>query len=695
MSIKPILQNESQECGLACLAMISCYHGLHLDLVDLRRRFSISVKGVSLSSLIDYADDLGYSSRALRLEMSELSQLRTPCILHWDNNHFVVLEKISRGKLTVLDPARGVRKLVEAQVSDHFTGVALELNPNVGFKSSKPKNRIKIRELLGRAVGLKRALSNILGLAVALELVALLTPQITQWVVDNALVTADKDLLLLAVLGGGLLLVMDFMLRMARGWIGLRINQQLAIQWTSNVFGHLLKLPWSYFEKRRLGDISARFNSLAAIRQFFANGAVMALLDGTMAINTLAMMFIFSPKLSVIVVVALGLFGGLRVTFYYPLRLASEERIVLSSRETSYFLESIRAVLPLKLFNATSQRLSRWGNLLADVQNRDVLTQKLMLLFSSLNTLIFGVEGLVILFVGGHFVMDGTLTLGMLLAFMAYKAQFTNRASKIVDLVVEFRMLTLHAERLADIVLEEPEPAAMQETDISRLTASVEFRNVSFRYADGEPWVVRGLNLVISPGETVAIVGRSGCGKSTLIKLVLGLVKPTEGEVLIGGVSISHLGLVPARRMVGVVMQEDYLMAGSLGDNIAFFDPESTEENIEAASKIANIHNSIVKMPMGYQTLVSELGSGLSGGQKQRLLLARALYRKPKILVLDEATSHLDIHSEQHVVRALNSLDMTRILIAHRRETLVFADRIVVMENGSVLQNMMPSQEKA
>ncbi|SEP97165.1 ATP-binding cassette, subfamily B, RaxB [Pseudomonas cuatrocienegasensis] len=652
----------------------------------------MSVKGTGLNTLIGYAHELGYSSRALRLELYELSQLRMPCILHWDHNHFVVLEKISRGKIQILDPARGIRKLTESEVSDHFTGVALELNPNIGFQHSKPKDRIKIRDLLGRAVGLKRALGSILGLAVALEVITLLSPQITQWIVDSALVTADRDLLFLAVLGGGLLLVIDFVLRMARGWIGLRINQQLAIQWTSNVFGHLLKLPWPYFEKRQLGDISSRFHSLSAIRQFFANGAVMAVLDGGVAIITLAMMFLYSPALTAVVAVAILLYGILRAVFYYPLRMASEERIVLSARENSYFLESIRAVLPLKLFSTTSQRLSRWTNLLADVQNRDVLTQKLMLFFSSLNTLIFGMEGLVILFIGGHYVLDGTLTLGMLLAFIAYKTQFTGRASKLIDLSVEFRMLTLHAERLADIALEDPEPESPQETDISRLPASVEFRNVSFRYADGEPWVVKELNLMISPGETVAIVGRSGCGKSTLFKMILGLVRPTEGEILIGGIPLSQLGPTAARSMIGAVMQEDYLMAGSLSENIAFFDSDATQDDIESAAKKANIHKAIVNMPMGYQTLISEMGSGLSGGQKQRLLLARALYRKPRILALDEATSHLDIHSEQHVVSALNSINMTRILIAHRRETLVFATRVLFLEKGLIVQDLAPEK---
>ena len=686
--MKVILQSESHECGLACLAMVGSQYGLHLDLSSLRRRFAISAKGTSLPQIVKYSQSLEFSSRPLRLELDELQQLRLPCILHWNLNHFVVLEKVGRNKVSILDPAVGRRVLSLDEVSRCFTGVALELTPNATFKSAEQKPRLRLRELTGRVLGLKRALGNILMLALGLEVVALLSPQVTQWVVDHALVSADYDLLLLAVLGGCLLLVIDFALRMARGWMGLRLNQQLTLQWTSNFFQHLLRLPWSYFEKRHLGDITARFQSLDAIRAVLANGAVTIILDALVALITLVLMLLYSKMLTTIVMAAVGLYVLLRWVFYAPLRNATEERIVLATRENAYFLETIRAVQPLKLFNTTSLRLATWQNLLTDVQNRDLKTQKLVLVFAGCNTLIFGLEGMFLLYVGGLAVLENTLTLGMLLAFLAYKSQFTSRASKLIDLGIEIKMLSLHGERLADIALEAPEPSETIETDLNRIQPSIEFKNASFRYGDGERWVVKDLSLTIEAGDAVALVGRSGCGKSTLFKLMLGLLEPTEGSIRIGGIDIRQLGPQTIRNMVGVVMQDDQLMAGSLSENIACFEPGADQDRIEDAAKQANIHKTILNMPMGYQTLISEMGSGLSGGQKQRLLLARALYKQPMILALDEATSHLDLHGEQHVVFNLRSTSMTRVVIAHRRETVAMVSRIIHLEQGTITEDV-------
>lgn len=682
------LQSESQECGLACLVMVAAAHGLHLDLATLRRRFAVSIKGTSLAQLIRYAQSMEFTCRPLRLELEEIPQLRTPCILHWNLNHFVVLVKAQSGRLVILDPACGRQVLTLEEASRHFTGVALELSPNAEFVPAQHKPRLRLRTLIDRVMGLKRALGNIFVLAVALEMVALLSPQVTQWVVDGALVSADHHLLLLAVIGGCLLMLIDFVLRMAQGWMALRLNQQLALQWSGNLFSHLLRLPWPFFEKRQLGDITARFQSLSAIRNVLTNGAITVVIDSLVTLVTLAMMMLYSGALTGIVGGAVLLYAVLRLAFYHPLRNASEERIVLAARENSYFLESIRTVLPLKLFNMTSARLATWQNLMADVQNRDVTTQKMLLTFASLNTLIFGVEGMLLLYVGGLAVLEGSLSLGMLLAFLAYKSQFTGRASKLIDLGVEIRMLSLHAERLADIALEPIEPSSQSETDVQLIEPSLEFRDVSFRYAEGEPWIIRNLSLSIAAGDSVAIVGASGCGKSTLLKLMLGLLIPTEGEVLIGGVPARQLGIEVLRNLIGVVMQEDQLFAGSLAENIACFAPLADQGKIEEVARDAFIHDTICQMPMGYQTLVAEMGSGLSGGQRQRVLLARALYKQPKILALDEATSQLDLHSERCVVHAMQRMPMTRISIAHRQETIALAHRVVRMEKGTIIEDL-------
>lgn len=690
--MRPILQSEAAECGLACLAMLVTHHGLRTDLRALRRRFSVSLKGATLAQVMRHAEQLRFSTRALRCEPDELSQVQLPCVLHWNLNHFVVLERVCRDAITIVDPAVGRRRVSTAEVSRHFTGVALELSPTGEFVPADVRRRLRLRDLTGRVTGLKRALGNVLALAAGLEVIALVNPMVTQFIVDGALVTGDRDLLILAVLGGAALLVIDFLLRMARGWIGLRMNQQLAVQWTANLFSHLLRLPMSFFEKRHLGDITSRFGSLTSIRGTLTNGAISAALDGVMAFATLALMIVYSAKLTLVAVGALLLYAAIRFIAYRPFRAASEERIVLAAKENSFFLESIRAALPLKLYGRVAERIARWENLMVDVQNRDVATQKMSLWFASANTLISGGEGMLLLYLGGIAVLDRSMSLGMLLAFLAYKSQFGDRATKLIDLAIEVKMLGLHAERLADIALEPPEAEAPIETDTSRLAPRIEVRKLSFRYADGEPWVLRDFDLVIEAGESVAIVGASGCGKTTLLKLLLGLNEPSEGEIRIGAagaaIPIRQLGPSAYRALIGTVMQEDVLLSGSLAENIACFDPHIDMPGIEAAARLAAVHDDIVAMPMGYQTLVGEMGSSLSGGQKQRLLLARALYKNPRLLALDEATSHLDLDNERKVNAAIGRLALTRITIAHRPETIAAAARVVVLEAGRIVRDV-------
>ena len=304
-------------------------------------------------------------------------------------------------------------------------------------------------------------------------------------------------------------------------------------------------------------------------------------------------------------------------------------------------------------------------------------TEKPGIVFSISQTAITGAATLAIFYLGARLVMDNELTIGMLIAFASYQATFTGRMQALIGYAFDWRMLGLHAERLADIALEPPEERPPVETDAARLAPRIELRNISFRYADVEPWVLKNLSLLIEPGESVAIIGPSGCGKSTLMKIILGVLAPTEGEVLIDGIPIRRLGLAQYRRLIGAVLQDDHLLAGSIAENIAFFDPQPEDKRIEAAARVAAVHEEIHRMPMGYQTLVGDLGTSLSGGQKQRVLLARALYKRPKILVLDEATSHLDVFNERRVNQAIAGLKLTRIVVAHRPETIASAGRVV------------------
>ncbi|MFN7508846.1 MAG: peptidase domain-containing ABC transporter [Betaproteobacteria bacterium] len=675
--MRGVLQSQSSECALACVAMIASAHGLYADLAELRRRFPVSLKGATLAQLIRHAEALGFAARPLRLELEELGELALPCILHWDLTHFVVLKRVQRDRVVILDPAVGERVLPRAVVSKHFTGVALELTPTAEFKPVDVRRRVRFRELTGRVRGLPVALTQLFVLALALEVFALAAPLFNQFVIDEVVVSGDRELLDVLLIGFALLLITQTAISLLRHWLMMRLALDVNYQWSASLFAHLLRLPAAFFEKRHLGDIVSRFGSLAAMQNTLTTAVIGAVLDGIMAVLALAILFLYSPTLTLVALLAVAAYALVRLAFYRPFRNATEERLVLAAKEQSHFLETLRAMLPLKLSGRESERRARWQHLLADVFNRDVRTEKLGIVFSISQTAITGAATLAIFYLGARLVMDNELTVGMLIAFASYQATFTGRMQALIGYAFQWRMLGLHAERLADIALEPPEERPPLETDVSRLAPRIELRAISFRYADGEPWVLRNLSLSFEPGESVAIIGPSGCGKSTLMKIVLGVLAPTEGEVFIDGIPIRRLGLAQYRRLIGAVLQDDHLLAGSIAENIAFFDPQPEDRRIEAAARVAAVHEEIHRMPMGYQTLVGDLGTSLSGGQKQRVLLARALYKRPKILVLDEATSHLDVFNERRVNQAIAGLKLTRIVVAHRPETIASAGRVV------------------
>lgn len=689
MRVPVVLQTEAAECGLACLAMVAGAHGLRTDLPTLRRRFSISLKGVTLADLVRMAGELKLAPRALRAELHQLAQLRTPCILHWDLNHFVVLTGVSRGMASIHDPAHGERRLPLAEVSRHFTGVALELQPAAGFEPRVERQRVRLGDLLGPVHGLGRSIAQILVLALALEGFMLLAPLFMQWVVDEVIVSGDRDLLVTLGTGFVLLVVITAATAAVRSWAVLVLSAQLNLQWLVNVFAHLLRLPVAWFEKRHAGDIWSRFGSVQQIQRTLTTSFVEALLDGLLVVLTLAMMLAWAPVLAAIAVAAVTVYGLLRALYFRPLRRATEDALVFEAQQSTHFLESLRGVLAIKLFNAQADRQSRFASVVVDAMNAQVAIRRLELGFATLHRLLFGLERVAVIWVGALLVLDQRLSVGMLFAFMAWREQFAQRVSSLIDRAVELRMLRLQGERLADIVLTPPESDAPTLLAPGReLAPRIELRDVAFRYADGEPEVLSGLSLVIEPGESVAIVGPSGCGKTTLLKIILGVHAPTRGEVLVGGQPVSRLGLAAWRDLVGTVMQDETLFSGSIADNICFFDAQPDLAWVEQCARAAAVHDEIEAMPMGYHTLIGDMGAALSGGQKQRILLARALYKRPAILLLDEATSSLDVERERTVNQAVRQLALTRVIVAHRPETIASAARVIALDQGRIAQDL-------
>jgi ATP-binding cassette subfamily B protein RaxB len=687
-----IIQSEAAECGLASLAIVSRAHGLQLSLAELRQRFPLSLKGAKLNQIIHIAQALGLSTRALRLEMENLGKLQLPCILHWDLNHFVVLAKVGRSKVTILDPAIGEKKLSFSEVSKHFTGVALELTPSHEFKPRKAAPTVSIRQLTGRVTGVWRALAQILLLSVALQVFVVLAPFFMQWVVDQVLVSADKDLLTVLGLGFGLTLLLQISIGVLRGWSVIYLSSRLGLQWMGNVFAHALRLPLDFFEKRHLGDITSRMGSVQAIQRTLTTSFIEALIDGLMALVTFGLMLFYSWKLALVTLLAVALYACIRTVAYRPLRDGTEQQLVAAAKQQTHLLESLRGMQSVKVAGAEGLRRSTYDNLMVNTVNQDVRIARMGLGFNGASQLVFGVERIAVIWIGALLALQNVFSVGMLIAYLAYKDQFAQRMVALIDKFIEFRMLRLHGERLADIVLTPPEDAEFRPELPAPEEASIEVENLSFRYADGEPWVLQGCSLRIEPGEAVAIVGASGCGKTTLVKLLLGLLKPNEGSIRIGGHDLHKVGPGNIRKIVGAVMQDDQLFGGSIADNISFFDPQMDQAKVEHAAKLAAIHQEVMAMPMGYHSLIGDMGSSLSGGQKQRVILARALYREPKLLFLDEATSHLDVGNEQLVNVAVKQLDVTKVIVAHRPETIASADRVLVIAGGKIVHSYTPQK---
>jgi ATP-binding cassette, subfamily B, bacterial CvaB/MchF/RaxB len=676
-----IFQTEAAECGLACLAMIASYHGERIDMPALRQRFSISLRGTTLAHILKFADRLNLAGRPLRIELEDLSYLKTPCILHWDMNHFVVLKEAGRKQIVLHDPALGLRKMSYAQASRHFTGVALELTPTESFQPRDETQPLRMRDLTGRIVGLKRALAQIFALASVLELFAIISPLFLQLTIDKVVAAFDRDLLMTLGIGFMLLVGLQAFLGALRSWTTLYFGTALKLQWYANLFAHLVRLPVSFFEKRYFGDIMSRFDGAEAIQRTLTNNFIEALLDGMISIFMLAVMFLYSRKLALVVVLSVALYALLRNIAYRPLRVVMEEQIINMARQQTHFIETLRGIRTIKVFGREDSRKTRWMNLLVDTTNAQVTTEKLNIVFKSANLLIFGLQSVAIIWLGILLVLRGGFTVGMLFAFVAYQEQFKARITTLVDRMYEFRMLSLQVQRLSDVVFARPESNLLDLPLDPPAQPFIEVKSLYFRYSEVEPWLLENISLRIEPGECVAIVGPSGAGKSTLLKLMAGLLQPQAGDVIISGHSVctsraSVLG------KVGFVLQDDSLFAGTISENISFASDVADTARVEECARLACLHDEIMAMPMGYGTLIGDMGNALSGGQQQRLLLARALYQQPSILILDEATSHLDVATEQRIAAMLAELRMTRVFAAHRPDTVAIADRVISLRGS-------------
>ncbi|EAS1943410.1 peptidase domain-containing ABC transporter [Salmonella enterica] len=675
-----IHQTETSECGLACLAMICGHFGKNIDLISLRRKFNLSSRGANLAGINSIAEQLGMVTRALSLELDELGALKTPCILHWDFSHFVVLVSVKRNRYVLHDPARGRRNVGLEEMTRYFTGVALEVWPGSEFSAETTQNRIHLRSLINCIYGIKSILAKIFCLSVVIEAINLIMPVGTQLVMDHAIPAGDRGLLTLISAGLMFFILLRAATGMLRAWSSLVMGTLINVQWQSGLFNHLLRLPLAYFERRKLGDIQSRFGSLDTLRATFTTSVVGAIMDSIMVVGVFVMMLLYGGYLTWIVLGFTTVYVLVRLVTYSYYRQISEETLVRGARASSYFMETLYGIATVKIQGMAERRGTHWLNLKIDAINSGIKLTKMDLFFGGINTFVAACDQVAILWLGTSLVIDNQMTIGMFVAFGAFRGQFSDRVASLTNFLLQLRMVSLHNERIADIALHEKEEKKPELDIVADMSpVSLETTDLSYRYDSQSAPVFSGLYLSVTPGESVAITGTSGAGKTTLMKVLCGLFEPDTGKVLVNGTDIRQLGINNYHRMIACVMQDDRLFSGSIRENICGFSEEMDETWMIECARASYIHDVIIKMPMGYETLIGELGEGLSGGQKQRIFIARALYRRPCILFMDEATSSLDTDSERFVNVAIKNMNITRIIIAHRETTLRTVDRVILI----------------
>ncbi|WP_348637261.1 peptidase domain-containing ABC transporter [Caulobacter sp. NIBR1757] len=555
--------------------------------------------------------------------------------------------------------------------------IAVEIFSRLG--KSEKVTPIAITSLWSKSTGLWSSLAQVTALSAVLQIAAFAAPFQIQLVVDEAIGHSDQSLLSVLALGFGALLVIQAALEALRNWALQILGNTLTYQMVGNLFRHLIRLPSDFFEKRHVGDILSRMGSTSAIQDALTKGIISALIDGVMALIAAIILVLYSPILAAVVIGSVALSLITAMAFFPATQARSQEQLIASATERSHLMESVRAATTIKVMGREGERESYWRNLYASFVNATVSLARLQISAIFIQTTIMGLSSVLVIYLGAQTVLAGSgMSIGMLLAFLAFRQTFTDRALSLINQSIQFRLLGLHLDRLADVIATEPDTPAVALPDIE-VGGHIVFQGVSFRYGPSDPWVLKDLDLEVAAGEFLSITGPSGRGKTTLMKLMLGLRSPTEGQILLDGRPATPELWRVWRTHVGVVAQDDRLLSGTIADNIAFFDPDLDMVAVRAAAEAAQIHPEIERMPMQYLSLVGDMGSTLSGGQRQRVLLARALYRRPSVLFLDEGTANLDPDTETMIAELLAGLPITRVIVAHRPALVARSDRIFTL----------------
>lgn len=680
-----VRQMEAADCGTACVAMVLGYHGRHVELKDVREVCGSGRGGVTALSILEAARHFGLRGRGVRLEPEDLKYLPPASVLHWGFNHFVVLERVGRKGLRIVDPAAGRRLVPMHRVREQFTGVALTLEPGDRFE---PGGEVptRLRDYLKRLLAHRAVLGRVVVISLLIQLFALSLPLLTQVLVDR--VVPHRDTQLLGVLGLGLLAMVVFHLlaSLLRSHLLLYLRTVLDTQLSLGFMDHLAGLPYGFFLERPAGDLLVRYESNRVVRETLTSSALSTLFDGTLVSLYLVLLFAASPRMGLLVLV-LGLLQiGIFLVSRRRYRELTSQDLEVRSRSQSQLVEMLAGMETLKALGSERRSVERWSHRFVDELNVALSRGRLMALVGAVRGALTLGSPLAILFYGGFQVVEGRLTLGMMLALSALAAGFLGPLSNLVSTALSLQELRSHVERIED-VMGTPAEQSGPRTAVERLEGAIAVERASFSYGKGKPFVLHDVSLEVEPGRKVAIVGKSGAGKSTLARLIVGLYRPDSGRILFDGLDLSGLDLGSLRNRIGIVTQGAHVFGTTIRSNIALGDPAIPLEHVVRAARLAEIHEEILAMPMGYDTLLIDGGASLSGGQRQRIALARALVRRPPVLLLDEATSDLDAVTESRIMRNLADVRATRIVIAHRLSTVVDADRILLLDGGRLVES--------
>lgn len=680
-----ILQSERSECALACMAMISSWFGRKTDLNTMRQQHSISAGGASLPDLINIAHATGLEARAVKLELEDLRSLSLPAVLHWNMNHFVVLSKADRKGIVIHDPAVGKRRYTYKEASLHVTGIAVELTPGVTFEPGNDVERSRLSDLFERYPGFNSTVVQLFVVSLLLQLASIGSAFYMQLVIDEGISRQDRDMLGILALAFLMLALVNTALTYGRAQVQLYFSNQLGFQMAGNVLAHLLKLPTAYFERRHVGDLVSRFGSVREIRRLISEDLITAVLDGVFAVLTLLVMLWFHVVLALVALSFVIVSALVRLASIRHIQLLQEQVIVAEANTSSKLMENMRTIEFIKFYCRELNRLLLWRNAYAEQLNFQIRLSRFTINLEAVYGVLTALENILVIYLAALFVLRGDISLGFLTAFIALKGNFSTAIHSFLEKLVQIRLIRLQLERVSDITCAKKETESLH---LSRLRRPVEgtlaLENVSYTYPGAATPTLQRVNLHVQAGETLLIKGPSGSGKSTLLKIMAGLLQPGEGVVKVDGVDIRQFGVRQYRDVCAGVLQSDQLLSGSIIDNITLFEDKVDLNRLEEAMRNACIDKFVQSLPMGYNSLIGDMGSIMSAGQQQRIVLARAFYKQPQILFLDEATANLDFATEKLILEAVMAMDATRVLISHRDLSALCGPAVATIDFASL-----------